>query len=396
MLRIRTLQQRNAARLNELGTCWRPLTTLARLYESVGEISREVGAATNSNGVGTAAQVGLFYALSLRLATQYCVDLASEYRSAGLELSVHGTDVVKPGNHPPSKLLGGVVEAMGVLSGVINDYESGTNTVAELRRGTAGQALLRVHLTLNELAVSLEIDLFEQARIAIDSPYRDEDMRLMSHWDPALSECLHTFSAIVGTTQCLFADRAKLWGAPPYDLKINLEKNIFRAVESLARFSGVCTRECLDGYVIEIKECEHIASLDTFTQSFRRTLQTLCANDPSGDNCMQQRIDSPAWRFRFAGESFFVSAFAPFYAPNHPRSSMNETSAFIFFQPESSFDANNIHSRNPFRKRIKETIRKSFSDANRSYSVELVKQPIEAYKYIKPLRIGDSYVTWWR
>ena len=93
--------------------------------------------------------------------------------------------------------------------------------------------------------------------------------------------------------------------------------------------------------------------------------------------------------------SFFISTFSPFYPPDHPRHSPRHDSAFIFLQPEISFDHHGVTASNPKRWSIKESIRANFEKRLSRYSVELVEQPIEALKYVKPFKVDGEPVRWW-
>jgi hypothetical protein len=101
------------------------------------------------------------------------------------------------------------------------------------------------------------------------------------------------------------------------------------------------------------------------------------------------------WRFRLFGVSYFITTFAPFYGMGHPRHSPLSGSSFLFFQPEVSFDHHGITASNPKRLVTKQTIRENFAAHGCPYPDDLVRQPIEALKYIKPLDPRGKPVFWW-
>lgn len=121
----------------------------------------------------------------------------------------------------------------------------------------------------------------------------------------------------------------------------------------------------------------------------------LAEHDPTGVNCFATNVESEAWQFSFNGTRFFITTFAAFYSEDHSRYSQRQDSAFIYFQPEYSFDHHGVSAANPDRERMKERIRREFATHGVPYSVELVTQPVEAYKYVKPLKLGDTPVEWW-
>ncbi|KFZ32603.1 hypothetical protein JS44_00080 [Anoxybacillus flavithermus] len=67
----------------------------------------------------------------------------------------------------------------------------------------------------------------------------------------------------------------------------------------------------------------------------------------------------------------------------------------MLLQPEFSFDHNGIHAGNPKRELIKEKIRSKFRENGSEYNIDLVRQPLEVYKYVKPINIDDVPVRWW-
>lgn len=104
------------------------------------------------------------------------------------------------------------------------------------------------------------------------------------------------------------------------------------------------------------------------------------------ENAMDGNLLSPRWRFPFGNLTFFIATFAPFYDHKHPRYSQTADTAFVFMQPEFSFDLHGIHAGNAKRGLVKSTIRDSFERDGSGYSIDLVEQPIEAFKVHQPSR----------
>ena len=137
------------------------------------------------------------------------------------------------------------------------------------------------------------------------------------------------------------------------------------------------------------------ADLEMLSKTVNHVLRFLAKHDPTGHDCFVADVVAEDWQFSFNGTRFFITTFAPFYGSGHSRFSARQDSAFIYFQPEYSFDHHGVFAGNPDRERLKERVRQAFANGGTEYSVILVKQPIEAYKYVKPLKVGDPPVEWW-
>ena len=205
---------------------------------------------------------------------------------------------------------------------------------------------------------------------------------------------LSKFSRVIRASKCPFARKAKLMGRT-----VALQDGLTQQVEGLKpmmiEFTDVARKRRLDGVVIEITAPAGVLTLPRFCSVFNSTLRTLAANDPVQPNCFAGDILEPNWQFSFNGMRFFVTTFAPFYDLRHPRFSHAPESAFIYLQPEFSFDQHGIHSNNPQRESVKAGIRRDFLLAGYHLDVSLIEQPHEAFKYIKPLSVGDAPIRWW-
>ena len=171
-----------------------------------------------------------------------------------------------------------------------------------------------------------------------------------------------------------------------------------RVLELIPRFIQMTKRgrdQCLDGFILRLP-ASYGRDVKVLGRTLNRILRLLAQNDPTGYGCFSDDILAENWQFSFNRTRFFVTTFAPFYGPAHSRYSGSRSAAFIYFQPEYSFDHHGIFDGNPNRDHVKDSIRDLFREAGIPYDVELIKQPIEALKYIKPLRIGDCPVEWWK
>jgi hypothetical protein len=203
------------------------------------------------------------------------------------------------------------------------------------------------------------------------------------------------FESLRRSTRCPFARAARLVGCSLAG-RGTLDRRIRRLVPFLLRMTNEGREKRLDGFILQVPSQGFATDLGTFSKTVNRTLRVLATHDPTGGDCFATRdVVADDWQFSFNGTRFFVTTFAPFYGPWHSRYSGRKDSAFIYFQPEYSFDHHGISAANPDRERLKERVRRAFKEGGVGYSIALVRQPIEAYKYVKPLKVGDPPVEWW-
>jgi hypothetical protein len=203
------------------------------------------------------------------------------------------------------------------------------------------------------------------------------------------------FENLRRSTKCPFARAARLVGCSLAG-RGTLERRVMRLVPLLLRMTKEGRARRLDGFILQIPAHGFATDLAMLSRTVNRTLRALAEHDPTGSDCFAKRdVVAEDWQFSFNGTRFFITTFAPFYGPGHSRYSGRKDSAFIYFQPEYSFDHHGISVANPDRERLKERVRCAFEESGVGYSIALVRQPIEAYKYVKPLKVGDPPVEWW-
>lgn len=376
-----------------LGGYWSPLSAIARLLEEIGEVA-ELLQGIDVNPDRVAAELSDVLIISLCIADQYCADLTAEC----------------PGTYEnrPSADIGSAVslraafcdlaQRAGRLGRLVNYLEGDKPPKAGEPVSHVAVEAMNIVAALLHMADSIDQDLFERVSATLDMNSRRDRNRFKPRYDPSTAVALDAFSAVTDKTLCAFARRAKVWGAPDYCDDRDLVWNASRIASALRRFCRVAPSEGLDGFVVRLQAPSQIRSLALFAKTFFHLLSELGrANVDAGlTDPMKGDLRSPTWRFEFAGVPFFISTFAPFYRGDHPRFSWRRDSAFIFLQPEFSFDHHGIHAKNPRRAAIKEAIRLQFSKDSIGYSIPLVEQPIESLKYIKPLEPDDPPIEWWR
>jgi FPC/CPF motif-containing protein YcgG len=140
-------------------------------------------------------------------------------------------------------------------------------------------------------------------------------------------------------------------------------------------------------------------------EAVRHLLTKLSELDPSpGENAMKMgQIDKPHWRFRFAGEDFFITTFSPVYKENSSRYAFKARHAFALFQPIKSFGRHGLTEDTPESatnwddpKTMRDKARVAFKKNGRPYYIpEELPYPV-AEHIVKPHDDdGKNCIRWW-
>ncbi|ELU13897.1 hypothetical protein CAPTEDRAFT_202541 [Capitella teleta] len=218
--------------------------------------------------------------------------------------------------------------------------------------------------------------------------------------DAANSPVLLNFEPLKAQSQCLFARKAKLWGSRVWKNDRSLGENTFRNLATLVQFTVVAPSIGLQGFLFELPE-NFGSSLQIFSNAVLHVLSTISSYDPTGVNCMADpNIETPKWVFQFNKVTFFVTSFAPFYPPSHPRHSFGCKFCYILLQPEFSFaqldipfDTPETQWDNP--KSVRDRTRVAFRDAGRPYHVrDTVSYPM-VHDVVRGMN-DHEVVRWWK
>jgi len=386
------LRQKIRETVLALGGYWSPLSAVARVLEELGELA-ELLSPDRIDNDRMAAELADLFIITTCIADQYCVTVNEHTR--GLNDSRPAVEAISGTSWPRMFYL--LSERAGRLGRLVNALEGDKCPKPDEERPTIAAATASLQATLVEMFHLTGRELVASVSTALDMNIKRDKARFKAHWDPTTALSLERFRPLIANTLCPFAQQAKVWGAPDYDEHMDVAHNISRIAPVLTRFCRIARSQALDGFVIRLTSPAHIRDIHSFSHIFRVILAELGrTNKINGfHNALEDEILNDKWRFTFSNVSFFVTTFAPFYRGDHPRFSWCSKSAFIFMQPEFSFDAHGIHIDNPKRESIKSGIREEFSRSTIGYSPELVEQPMEALKYVKPLDIDAPSVRWW-
>ena len=194
---------------------------------------------------------------------------------------------------------------------------------------------------------------------------------------------------------CL-APASVIWAAPKWLVAESFEANLSSACSALNSFARVSERLELDGYVLELPVAfgETVRELANTTN---RVLRFLGKNDPFGADPFSNDPNTGDWHFVFAAQRFYILAFGKCYPPDHARHIFDTDATFLLFQPHHAF----VRRRSPpgalvIAEEIKVKIRHAYATAGRPYDPEVSRNPIDALKFVKPLRLSDALVEWWK
>jgi FPC/CPF motif-containing protein YcgG len=225
-------------------------------------------------------------------------------------------------------------------------------------------------------------------------------------YDPEDNATLERFSTIKQGANCPFAKAAKLWGGPDAGENAGLEDQARNIAPQLALFVGKINEgERLDGFCIELVDpSARNGGPKELGEAVRKMLASLSELDPSNENMMQvDFVGSRGWRFRYAGEDFFVTSFSPAYPSTSSRYAFGSPHAFLLLQPETSFarhklpdDTADTNWEAP--KTIRDKTRVAYKEAGRSYHIPVTIEYPPAEHIVKPMNDdgrSESVVRWW-
>lgn len=225
---------------------------------------------------------------------------------------------------------------------------------------------------------------------------------------------LQRFQPIKINTYCPFARAAKLWGGklpdehmPRLDIRVDRIKEAATLnAGPLAEFATrSMNREALDGFCMEIP-CSPWCDVEYLGEKIRGLLTALADLDPSpGENCMKKMgsIDNVQWRFRFAGEDWFITSFSPAYKEDSSRYSFGSTTSFLLFQPSTSFARHGMVEDTPASATnwkhpttMRDKARVAFKQNGCPYHIpDTLPYPV-AEHIVKPEKDdGTNVVRWW-
>ena len=208
---------------------------------------------------------------------------------------------------------------------------------------------------------------------------------------PVYSPTHLEFVGAVEKTRCIFAPSGKYWGARDYDAARSFDANVRQFGEDLFRFMTVARKEKFKGLAFRLP-ASFSGSIERLAETTALLLDGLNRIDPAASDCLERVDDKPGWKFEWAGETMFLTAFGVCYPEDHPRNPYGFDYTYFFFQPD--FVLRNhpglIDGKEEIsRQRILASFRKDGMDYDNA------GKEAEHARYIRPMAPDGPTVAWW-
>jgi YqcI/YcgG family len=229
-------------------------------------------------------------------------------------------------------------------------------------------------------------------------------------YHPSDAPTLRAFETIQKETACPYAKQARLWGAPPWDEDKSIEENVDGIAVPLKKFVHLQRWEILDGFVIELSDDRLVGDMKCLSRTLRSILKALNLRDSCKPNLFEREVKSSDWNFEFLGARMFLIVFSPLYDRESSRETYGEKSTFVMLQPQKSIwekalrdDERNEQEKEEDRSVLVKifsrrfaNVRQRFAELGKPYDGPIMSAPFQAPRYIKPLRLGDPEIEWWK
>lgn len=211
-------------------------------------------------------------------------------------------------------------------------------------------------------------------------------------YEPVFSPTHLQFIMAIEKTHCIFAPSGKYWGADDWRDDATFEQNAARFAQGLFRFMTVARKEKFKGFAFRMPAALS-SSVDELARTTARLLSALNRIDPSHSNCLDGKPGTPGWKFDWAGESMFLTAFGTCYPPENPRYPHGFDHTYYFFQPDFAL-RHHPGLIGDMEAISRQRILSSFNKHGMDYDNE--NKIAESARYIRPLNPKDPPVEWWR
>lgn len=201
---------------------------------------------------------------------------------------------------------------------------------------------------------------------------------------------MEAFEALRNNTLCPFAAASRIDYAPDWDRAATFGENVVTIADSLRSHLPRCREERLQGFVAQIGITD--PSFEGAVSAFRRLLLALGQHDSSCHEALQGDIGGVDWNFVFDAQPIFLNLFANCYPTPHSKWIGDPDHAYVFFQPQFTFDFCNL---NRMRTGVKHSIRTKFSQAGMPYDGDAIDGRRKAITFVFPLESSQRPVEWW-
>ncbi len=191
----------------------------------------------------------------------------------------------------------------------------------------------------------------------------------------------------------MFARGTRLWGADAW-VSGAFARNLDRFVALLTRFTAVADAQQLDGIVLEIAEPDAGATVERLAATTRAVVEGLTARDLAA--VPGPPVDDPRWWLTFGSSAMFVATFAPCYDATSSRYGFGLQHTYLLFQTRASFVRRHASDSGELPESARVRTRAAFAASGRPYDLALTLSPLEAHRIVKPARLGEPPIEWWK
>jgi hypothetical protein len=154
---------------------------------------------------------------------------------------------------------------------------------------------------------------------------------------------------------------------------------------------AVAKKEKFKGFAVRLPP-EFSATVSDLSRTTALLLAELNRIDPAHSTCLRNDVGAVGWKFDWAGEPMFLTAFGTCYPPDHPRYPYGFDHTYFFFQPDFVLRAHPSLI-NGKEEGSRARILASFNKHGMSYDNE--GKDAESERYIRPMEANDPPVHWW-
>ncbi len=227
-------------------------------------------------------------------------------------------------------------------------------------------------------------------RVEVADALRARFPRTRAHV-PVYSPTHLEFMGAVDKTRCIFAPSGKYWGARDYDADRAMDANVQQFAEDLFHFMTVAHKEKFKGLALRLP-ASMSDSIERLAETTAVLLDGLNRIDPAGSDCLRHVDDKAGWKFEWAGETMFLTAFGVCYPADHPRNPYGFDYTYFFFQPDFVL-RNHPGLINGKEEISRQRILASFRKDGMNY--DNAGKEAEHARYIRPMAADGPPVEWW-
>ncbi|BBP43722.1 YqcI/YcgG family protein [Thiosulfativibrio zosterae] len=234
----------------------------------------------------------------------------------------------------------------------------------------------------------LDLETHWQKALSLLIPFSRDELI----YEPAFSATHLEFMKAVDETQCIFAPTGKYWGANEWDETLSFQSNVEGFSQDFFRFMSLAKKEGFKGFAVRFP-ASYSASLETLSQTVAQFFQAMNQVDPAQSACLKNNITEPGWKFTWANEPMFLTAFGTCYPLKHPRNPYGFNHTYFFFQPDF------VLRKHPGltdgkEQQSRERILQNFTRNDMAYDNQ--GKELEVQRYIRPMQATDPAVNWWQ